>query len=188
MTPSFLLALLPPGELTGRITAFREQHAIEDAAAFPHVTVKSGAGLMPDLWWVNSVARLVERTPAPGVLVRGPRLFPNGTAVYLDVQSEDAMQLHLNLLRVLTPPEIPDYEGRNLKLHLTLALHRRSVTLSEVFGQAQAEFTELDASPLAFTPPALTLMCKGGAGTAYEPVEEWLFSTLPADAPPQVGR
>lgn len=188
MTTSFLLALLPPEELTSRMTAFRERHGIVDAAAFPHITVKSSLGLMPDLWWGASVARLAARVPAPTLQVRGPRLFPNQTAVYLDIHSEDARQLHMALLRVLEPPEIPETEGTNLKLHLTLALHRRTVSLPEILTSAKAEFAELDAAPLTFTCPALTLMCKVGSGNAYEPVEEWVFPAPSARSAPLPGR
>lgn len=171
--PSFLLAVRPPAGLSERIERFRRTYEMRDAAAVPHVTVKARSGLAPDLAWVAEARTVVARTPPVAVRIGGARLFGNGTALYLAVRSPEAVRLHVALLAALKPARRFGYEGPQMTPHLSLALARRGVNLAELLLAAQAEFADLDAQPLTFTAPTVTLMKKPGPGGFYAPVEEW---------------
>ena len=176
MSASLLLALLPPPELSERVWAFRDRHGIRDAAAVPHITVKARSGLDDS---AGEVARAVAAKQTPvRVQVGGPRLFGNGSALYLAVHSPEAVRLHLALLDALPPARRFGSEGPQMTPHLTLALARRGVHLPELLSDAEREFADLEGEPCVFTARALTLMRKPGPGGIYAPVEEW---TLGAD-------
>ena len=169
MTPSLLLALLPPPELSERLQSFRDEHGIRDAAAVPHLTVKarSGPGRSADV-----AAQAVAAQQAPvRVEVGGPRLFPNGSALYLAVRSPGAVELHVALLGALKPARRFGYEGPGMTPHLTLALARRGIALPELLADAQKEFADLARESFVFTAHTLTLMEKPGPGGVYAPVE-----------------
>ena len=169
MTPSLLLALLPPPELSERLLRFRDGHGVRDAAAVPHITVKARSGLGET---VGEVARAVAERQSPvRVEVGGPRLFPNGSALYLAVRSSEAVRLHLALLDALQPARRFGYEGPQMTPHLALALARRGVALPELLADAQKEFVDLERGPFVFTAATLTLMEKPGPGGVYAPVE-----------------
>lgn len=177
MAPSFLLAVLPPPELTARIEAFRHAHHLKDAAAVPHLTVKARSGPSPELDWQERLRGVVARHVPLAVTIGGPRLFANGTAVYLEARSPAAVQLHLALLDALRSgqpaPRFFGYEGPGLQLHLSLALKRRGVVLPDVLRAAQAAFADLERDGLTWTAHSVTLMCKPGPGGFYAPLEAW---------------
>lgn len=171
MSASFLLALLPPPEWSERVRAFRDWHGIRDAAAVPHITVKARSGLDDS---AGEVARAVAaKQTTVRVQVGGPRLFGNGSALYLAVFSPEAVRLHLALLDALPPARRFGSEGPGMTPHLSLALARRGVDLKALLLAAQAEFADLDAEGLTFTARTVTLMKKPGPGGFYAPVEEW---------------
>lgn len=168
MSASLLLALLPPPELSERVRAFRDWHGIRDAAAVPHITVKARSGLDDS---AGEVARAVAAKQTPvRVQVGGPRLFGNGSALYLAVFSPEAVRLHLALLDALPPARRFGHEGPQMTPHLTLALARRGVVLPELLSDAEREFADLEGEPLVFTAHTLTLMKKPGPGGVYVPV------------------
>ncbi|QFP77844.1 2'-5' RNA ligase family protein [Deinococcus sp. AJ005] len=173
MAPSYLLAALPPPELAARIQTFRAAHQLRDAAAVPHITVKARSGLLPELDWQANLREVVARHAPLPISVGGPRLFSNGTAVYLEAASVEGVDLHLTLLDALRPARFFGYEGPRLQLHLSLVLKRRGVELSELLTAAQTEFADLEREPLAFTARRITLMRKPGPGGIYAPLEEW---------------
>lgn len=177
MTPSYLLALLPPPALAARIAAFREVHALRDAAATPHITVKARSGLAPDLGWADAARSAVAAQPPVRAQIGGPAVFRNGTALYLTVQSADAVALHLALLAALRPPQRFGYEGPHMTPHLSVALARRGSDLSALLDAARATFADLEAGaepgPLAFTAREVALLRKAGPGGVYLPAESW---------------
>ena len=177
MTSSFLLAVLPPPQLAARIGRFRAAHHLKDAAAVPHITVKARSGLSLDLEWQAPLQEVVARHAPVPMSIGGPRLFSNGTALYLEASSPAAVGLHLALLEALQVRESGvrffGYEGPGLKLHLSLALKRRGVDLPEVLTAAQTEFADLEREPLRFTGHTITLMRKAGPGGFYAPLQEW---------------
>ncbi len=187
MAPSFLLAVLPPPELATRIQAFRSAHHLKDAAAVPHLTVKARSGLSPGLEWQQTLRAVVARHAPLPVTLGGPRLFGNGTALYLQARSPAAVALHVALLDALRARQDPlrffGYEGPGMTLHLSLALQRRDVALPDVLSAAQTEFADLERRPLGFTAHAVTLMRKPGPGGFYAPLESW-----PLLAGAQAGR
>ncbi|MDV6373522.1 2'-5' RNA ligase family protein [Deinococcus arenicola] len=187
MSPSYLLAVLPPPELAERIQNFRSTHNLKDAAAVPHITVKARSGLSPEaLDWQDALRGVVGQHSPFMLEIGGPRLFRNGTALYLEARSPEAVRLHLALLDALKPAKFFGYEGAALKLHLSLALARRGVELPELLTAAQAEFADLEREPLVFTAHTLTPMRKPGPGGFYAPLEEWsLLGRSPAGATPQ---
>ena len=168
MSASFLLALLPPPELGERLRQFRGRCGVRDAAAVPHITVKARSGLDGT---AGETAQAVAAQQAPvRVEVGGPRLFPDGSALYLAVHSPEAVRLHLALLEALRPARRFGYEGPQMTPHLTLALARRGVELPKLLADAEREFADLEREPLVFTAPTLTLMKKPGPGGIYAPV------------------
>ncbi|WP_188900249.1 2'-5' RNA ligase family protein [Deinococcus aerophilus] len=173
MGPSSLLALLPPPDLTARIQEFRAAHALRDAAAVPHITVKPRSGLDPDRDWQAPLRAVVAVRPPVRVSVGGARLFGNGSAVYLEVRSAEAVRLHLALLNALRPARVFGYEGPGLQLHLSLALAQRGVELPPLLAAARREFADLAAQPRSFVVTAVTVMRKSGPGGVYLPVEDW---------------
>ncbi|CAM3731468.1 2'-5' RNA ligase family protein [Deinococcus frigens] len=174
MAPSFLLAVLPPPGLGARIQRFRSQYGLKDAAAVPHLTVKARSGLSPEVPdWPEDLRAVVARHPPFSLEIGGPRLFGNGTAVYLKAGSAEAVRLHLALLDALRPARFFGYERPGLQLHLSLALKRRGVELPELLTAAQAEFADLEREPLTFSARAITLMRKPGPGGFYAPLKEW---------------
>ena len=181
MTPSFLLAALPPPDLAGRVRSFRASHALRDAADTPHVTVKARSGLNEDLHWVPA-ARAVVAASAPLTLtVGGPAVFGNGSALFLRVESADLVRLHVALLDALRPARRFGYEGPHLTPHLSVALARRGLDLPALLPAAQAAFADLTDHPLTFTAQAVTLMRKPGPGASYQPAGDCLLGT---DGPP----
>lgn len=177
MPPSHLLALLPPPDLTARIQGFRRAHDLQDAAAVPHVTVKARSGLTPDLAWEENLRGVVARQPPILLELGGPRLFGNGSALYLVASGAGAITLHLALLEALRntlrAARFFGYEGPELNLHLSLALARRGMDLPELLAAAQTEFSDLERRPLRFTARTVTLMRKPGPGGIYAPLEDW---------------
>ncbi|CAM3943159.1 2'-5' RNA ligase family protein [Deinococcus marmoris] len=177
MAPSFLLAVLPPPELEARIQSFRTAHHLKDAAAVPHITVKARSGLLPELDWQEKLREVVARHAPLPISIGGPHLFGNGTALYLEAASAEAVRLHLTLLDALREMQQSTrffgYEGPGLQLHLSLALNRRGVELPSLLTAAQAEFADLEGKPLAFMAHTVTLMRKPGPGGFYAPLEEW---------------
>jgi hypothetical protein len=177
MTAFFLLAVLPPPQLAERIGRFRAAQHLRDAAAVPHVTIKARSGLSPDLAWQAPLQEVVARHAPVPLSIGGPRVFSNGTALYLETDGPAAVQLHLALLEALQDRESGGrffgYEGPGLKLHLSLALKRRGVDLPEVLAAAQSEFADLEREPLRFSGHAITLMRKPGPGGFYAPLQEW---------------
>ncbi len=176
-----MLAVLPPPELGVRIQHFRLAHRLKDAAAVPHVTVKARSGLSPELEWEERLHEVVARHAPVTMAIGGPRVFGNGTALYLEASSPVAVQLHLALLAALQGRESEvrffGYEGPGLKLHLSLALKRRGVDLPGVLAAAQTEFADLERAPLRFTAHSITVMCKPGPGGFYAPLQEWPLLT-----------
>lgn len=173
MSPSFLLALLPPPELAARVGAFHDAWRLHDAAAVPHITVKPRSGLTPDLEWAERARGVVAGFPAVPVEIGGPRLFSNGTALYLHIRSPEAVRLHVALLRAVNPPMHFGYEGPGMTPHLSVALARRGLDLGALLAEAQREFGDLDAAPVTFTAREVTLMRKPGPGGVYLPVGAW---------------
>lgn len=173
MSPSFLLALLPPPDLAARVGAFHDAWRLHDAAAVPHITVKPRSGLTSDLEWAARTREVVAAFPPVPVEVGGPRLFSNGTALYLHVRSPEAVRLHVALLRAVDPPMHFGYEGPGMTPHLSVALARRGLDLGALLEEAKQEFGDLDASPVAFTAHTVTLMRKPGPGGVYLPLEAW---------------
>ncbi|WP_288403511.1 2'-5' RNA ligase family protein [uncultured Deinococcus sp.] len=173
MSPSYLLAALPPPALAVRIAAFREAHALRDAAATPHITVKARSGLAPDLGWADAARAAVAAYPPVRVQVGGPAVFRNGTALYLGVQSPDVVGLHLALLAALRPAQRFGYEGPHMTPHLSVALARRGTDLSALLASARVAFADLEAGPLAFTVHEVALLRKAGPGGVYLPAGSW---------------
>lgn len=173
MAASFLLAAQPPPELAARLQTFRAAHHLKDAAAVPHITVKARSGLPPELDWQATLRGAVARHAPLPLFIGGPRLFGNGTALYLMVSSPEAVRLHLALLEALKPARFFGYEGPGLTLHLSLALKRRDVDLPGVLTAARTEFADLERAPLTFTARSITVMRKPGPGGVYAPLEDW---------------
>ncbi len=169
MSPSHLLALRPPPDIEARIVAFREVHGVRDAAAVPHVTVKSRSGLDDDLRWLDLIPAVAAATRPIPVELHTPRVFPNGSALYLPAHSPGAVRLHLALLDALRPARRFGYEGPQMTPHLTLALGRRDVNLHALLDAARQAFPQ----PLTFTATDLVWMRKPGPGGAYQPVQSW---------------
>lgn len=115
---------------------------------------------------------VARHAPLP-LSIGGPRLFGNGTALYLMVSSPEAVRLHLALLEALKPARFFGYEGPGLTLHLSLALKRRDVDLPGVLTAARTEFADLERAPLTFTARSITVMRKPGPGGVYAPLEDW---------------
>lgn len=175
MSASHLLALRPPPDIEARVVAFREAHGVRDAAAIPHVTVKARSGLDDDLHWLERVAAVAAATPPVPVELLAPRVFPNGSALYLPARSPGAVRLHLALLDALRPARRFGYEGPLMTPHLTLALGRRDVTLDALLDAARRAFPH----PPTFTATELVWMRKPGPGGAYQPVEGWTLGGTP---------
>lgn len=175
MSPSHLLALRPPPDIEARVVAFREAHGVRDAAAVPHVTVKARSGLDDDLRWLELVPAVAAATPPVPAELLAPRVFPNGSALYLPARSPGAVRLHLALLDALRPARRFGYEGPHMTPHLTLALGRRDVNLHALLDAAQQNFTH----PLSFTATELVWMRKPGPGGAYRPVQSWTLGGTP---------
>lgn len=173
MSAVYLLALRPPPELTGRVQTFREQHGLRDAAAEPHITVKPRSGLTPDLAWAGAARQAVLEHAPVKVSVGGPRLFRNGSALYLHVSSREAVHLHLALLNAIRPARRFGYEGPHLTPHLSVALSRPGLDLAGLLIKAEQAFGQLDRAPLIFTAHSVTLMRKPGPGGFYTAIEEW---------------
>ncbi|THF86535.1 2'-5' RNA ligase family protein [Deinococcus sp. KSM4-11] len=173
MTPTFLLALLPPPELAARVQAFRTAHALRDAAGVSHITVKARSGLDADLAWVPVAREVVAAHPPLMLTIGGPRVFGNGSALYLRVDSPDAVRLHVALLDALQPAQRFGFEGPHLTLHLSVALARRGVDLLALLADARREFADLEAAPLTFTAHAVAFMRKPGPDGVYVPLEAW---------------
>ncbi|WP_412027805.1 2'-5' RNA ligase family protein [Deinococcus yunweiensis] len=173
MTPSHLLALLPPPELAARVQAFHVAHGLRDAAAVPHITVKARSGLDAELTWAQRAREVVASHPPVTVTIGGPRLFGNGSALYLHVDSPDAVRLHVALLDAIQPAQRFGYEGPHLTPHLSVALARRGVELPALLAEAQAVFADLETDPVTVTAHEVALMRKPGPGGFYAPVEAW---------------
>ncbi|WP_243398189.1 2'-5' RNA ligase family protein [Deinococcus koreensis] len=159
--------------MTSRVTAFRRAHGLQDAAAVSHVTVKARSGLDADLAWAGAARRVVAAFPPVALGIGGPRLFRNGTALYLQVASPDAVRLHLALLEALQPAQRFGYEGPQMTPHLSVALARRGLDLGALLLEARAAFGDLEQQPLTFTAHEVALMRKPGPGGVYQPVETW---------------
>lgn len=175
MSPSHLLALRPPPDIEARVVAFREAHGVRDAAAVPHVTVKARSGLDDDLSWLDLIPAVAAATRPIPVELHTPRVFPNGSALYLPARSPAAVRLHLALLDALRPARRFGYEGPQMTPHLTLALGRRDVNLHALLDAARQAFPQ----PLTFTATDLVWMRKPGPGGAYQPVEGWTLGGTP---------
>lgn len=171
MTSAYLLAALPPPELTAQVEEFRTRLNLRES--LPHVTVKARSGLGAGLEWVETARAVVAATRPCALTVAGPQLFRNGSAVYLAVRSPDLVALHVRLLEALKPVGRFGYEGPQMTPHLTLALARRGVDLGAVFQAAQEEFADLSAQLLTFTVREVWRMRKGGPGALYQPEEAW---------------
>ncbi|BDP42835.1 hypothetical protein DAETH_28040 [Deinococcus aetherius] len=170
-SPSCLLGLLPPPDLAARVEDFRAGLKVREST--PHVTVKARSGLSPDLAWVEAARRAVAAHPPVTLSIGGARAFRNGSAVYLQVHSPDAVALHLRLLGVLRPAQRFGYEGPHMTPHLMLVLGRRGVDVSGVLKEAQAAFADLEGTPITFAARKVWLMRKPGPGGLYVPVEAW---------------
>ncbi|WP_295816722.1 2'-5' RNA ligase family protein [uncultured Deinococcus sp.] len=173
MPSSYLLALLPPPELAARVQAFHVAHALRDAAAVPHITVKARSGLDAELTWAQRAREAIAAHPPVTVTIGGPRLFGNGSALYLHVDSPDAVRLHVALLDAIQPTQRFGYEGPHMTPHLSVALARKGVDLPALLAEAQVIFADLEADPVTFTAPGVALMRKPGPGGVYAPVEAW---------------
>ena len=169
MSPSHLLALRPPPDSEARGVAFREAHGVRDAAAVPHITVKARSGLDDDLRWLDLIPAVAAATRPIPVELLAPRVFPNGSALYLPARGPGAMRLHLALLDALRPARRFGYEGPHMTPHLTLALGRRDVNMDALLHAAGQTFPH----PLSFTATELVWMRKPGPGGAYRPVQSW---------------
>ncbi|WP_235692747.1 2'-5' RNA ligase family protein [Deinococcus aquaedulcis] len=164
---------MPPPALAEQVVAFRAAHGIRDAAATPHVTVKARSGLGEDLAWVSQARAVAAQVSPVALTIGGPRLFRNGTALYLQVHSPEAVGLHLALLAALNPAERFGYEGPGMTPHLSVALGRRGVDLGALLAAAQVTFADLEAQPLTFTATELVWLRKAGPGAVYLPLEAW---------------
>jgi 2'-5' RNA ligase len=171
VTPAFLLGVLPPDDLTARIEAFRERLSLRESAS--HITVKARSGLDADLSWTSPARVIVAASPSVTLTLNGPQAFRNGSAVYLAVLSPEVVALHLRLLAALKPSSRFGYEGPGMVPHLTLALRRRGVDLSTVLEEAEAEFADLENTPLTFTAREVWVLRKPGPGGLYVPQEAW---------------
>ncbi len=142
-----------------------------DAAAEPHITVRSHTGLSSSSSdWAEAVA-IAARTLPLECLLGGPQVFTNRSALYLSARGAGLRELHLALLERF--PGGAGYEGRNFTPHLTLALARRGTDLPVLAQRAQAEFSDLAAHPVSFAATSLTLMHKPGPGSVYRAAESW---------------
>ncbi|RTR30693.1 2'-5' RNA ligase family protein [Deinococcus radiophilus] len=170
--PSYLLALLPPDDVTERVVRWRERHGLHDAAAVPHITVKARSGLDADMdWQAAAQAALANHRPIT-FSFRAARIFPRGQALYLPVLGRGPVDLHLALLDAIRPAQRFGYEGPQMQPHLSVALARRGLDLAALLPDLQAEVADLAERP-PHTAHQVALMRKPGPGGFYAVVDRW---------------
>lgn len=168
---SYLIALLPPPELSERLQTWRVAHGLRDAAAVPHVTVKARSGLGPELDWLPAARAAVAAHPPVRLGYGPPRVFPRGRALYLPVFGAGPVSLHLALLEAVRPARRFGYEGPQLQAHLSVALPRRGLDLLSLQPDLEAAVAGL--LPGEHTANTAALMRKPGPGGVYAVLEEW---------------
>jgi 2'-5' RNA ligase len=117
----YFLGIVPPEEIYNPVIKLQRQFG--DNRTEPHITVKGPGGIPEDNKWIDQVKKILYNRNQLRIEIAGAEFFGNDV-LYLKVNSNDLISLHIDLIDFFKPGELllkNFYEGKFYQPHLTVA-------------------------------------------------------------------
>jgi len=123
----FFFGIVPEAYISEKVMNVREQYNYLGGSD-PHITVKASCGLTEDMNWLSACRKIISEFGSFQITVGVPKYFGDRDVLYLDVQSDELIELHKRLVAVLEPSEESInrcFELELYKPHITVARKSR---------------------------------------------------------------
>ncbi|MCA0987439.1 2'-5' RNA ligase family protein [Guptibacillus algicola] len=143
MKKDYFIGIVPPEDYLSRIEEFQSKW-IERSGVEPHVTLKAQGGLSANREWIEKVEDVCANVRPFQVTLDHPAYFGE-SVLYLQVQSEELVELHHRLVEVISPSNdlIKQYfEGEEFIPHLTLGKEEYGGGISK--GVSKQDLKEME--------------------------------------------
>lgn len=143
MQKEYFIGIVPPEDYLSRIEEFQSKW-IERSGVEPHVTLKAQGGLSADREWIEKVKDVCVNVKPFQMTLDRPAYFGD-SVLYLQVRSEELVELHHRLVEVISPPNdvVKTYfEGDEFVPHLTLGKEEYGGGISK--GVSKQDLKEME--------------------------------------------
>jgi 2'-5' RNA ligase len=136
----YFIGIVPPSDYKEKIINFQknwESNGVINVVE-PHITLKAQGGLTPDKRWLDDLETLCRDFPSFRITLTEPKFFGD-YVVYLSMQSQELIQLHNKIVKLINPSDdlIKKYfELEDFVPHLTLG--------TTYFGMTSNELNEME--------------------------------------------
>ncbi|ANY75258.1 hypothetical protein BBD41_23255 [Paenibacillus ihbetae] len=123
----FFFGIVPETDIYEKVMSVREKYCVRNGSD-PHITVKASCGLSEDMSWLSKCRKIISEFESFQITVGAPKYFGDRDVLYLDVQSEELIELHKRLVAVLEASEESInrcFELELYKPHITVARKSR---------------------------------------------------------------
>lgn len=123
----YTFGIVPTFNICDKIMTVREKYKYVSSSE-PHITVKSSCGISDDMNWLPACRSIISNFGEFEVTVGMPKYFRNKDVLYLEIISDELIELHKRLVSVFDPDEEQIkkcYELEYYKPHITIARKSR---------------------------------------------------------------
>ncbi|MGG3280027.1 2'-5' RNA ligase family protein [Paenibacillus solani] len=123
----YTFAIVPSFDICEKIIAVREKYQYVSSSE-PHITVKASCGISDDMKWLPACQSIISSFGNFQITVGLPNYFGNKDVLYLEIISEELIELHKGLVSVFDADEEQIkkcFELQYYKPHITIARKSR---------------------------------------------------------------
>lgn len=123
----YTFAIVPTFNICDKIMTVREKYKYESSSE-PHITLKASCGISDDMKWLSECQSIISSFGKFEVTVGLPNYFGNKDVLYLEIISDELIELHKRLVSVFDPDEEQFrkcFELEYYKPHITIARKSR---------------------------------------------------------------
>lgn len=132
----FFFGIVPEADIYEKVMNVREKYKYLDGSD-PHITVKASCGLTEDMSWLSKCRKIISEFGSFQITIGGPRYFGDKDVLYLDVQSDELIELHKQLVSVFKPNE------ESIKKCFELELYKPHITVARKSRLSEATIEEM---------------------------------------------
>jgi len=147
----YTFAIVPSFDICEKIIAVRKEYKYASSSE-PHITVKASCGISDDMKWLSACQNIISNFRKFEVTVGMPNYFGNKDVLYLEIISDDLIELHKRLATVFNPDEEQIrkcFELEYYKPHITIA--RKSRLSESVIEEMRKEISPYFGSEHVFS-------------------------------------
>jgi 2'-5' RNA ligase len=147
----YFIGIVPPNDYKEQISKFQrmwKKNTLPELVE-PHITLKAQGGLTADEQWINQVEKVCSNFPAFNIDIDNPKFFGD-EIIYLSAYSRELIELHEQLVQVISPSEdlIKKYfELEDFVPHMTLAKTYYGLSKEDLNDMAKMAEEELSPYP-----------------------------------------